>query len=339
MNVSKTLTRNGTLEGYDLQALADEAGSSGAASFRRASTDDMCVLVLETFKGKQVASLAGSQRWAIKQENSRSIGEWRLSELSTSLWHKMALTWPINQHEELIDQFKWPMCGLLMAGAPPLRSPNSNEIGAVAVSELAAVQQQRHRLAADTPARTRLRVLRNGERDAKKALTLSQMDAKNLMKDFIHCTRISYRSFEFTSFLSTCTQALGLPSAARRLFDEEGVEHAELSKLSQDQLVYVSMGEAWVHPKLAKQEQDKKAVLTNLAEDLVRIGYFSKLKDCRNFVLEVANWQLREGSRLLLNQCCLRSAQIERIRRGESIQHVIELEDDVDEEVEEAEPL
>jgi hypothetical protein len=309
------LSKNGLLEGYDLQASSDFAPSN----FQQVNTNDFCLLLLESFDTKLVQNLVGCQRWAIKQENARSIGEWRFSELSTGLWHKLALTWPVNERGELIESFRWPMCGYLMADAPPLRN----------------LEEQ----TGDPSLRTKLRVLKNGAADPNAAQTVAQMDAKNLMKEFIHCTKVTYRQFEFSSFLNTCATVLGMSSAARRLFDADGIEHFDLTHLKQDQLVYVTAGEAWIPPNLVRQEKEKKSVLSSLADDLVRIGYFNKLKNCRNFVLESASSSLKEGNKILLNHCCLNEHQIERIRQGESVQNVIEIDSDLNKGNEEDIPL
>jgi hypothetical protein len=310
------LSRNGLLEGFDLQASSDYASSN----FQQVNTDEFCLLLLESFDTKLVQNLVGCQRWAIKQQNARSIGEWRYSELSTGLWHKLALTWPVNERGELIEQFRWPMCGYLMADAPPLRNLEEQPNG-------------------ESNTRSKLRVLRNGAVDPATAQTVSQMDAKNLMKEFIHCTNVTYRQFEFASFLNTCTATLGLSSAARRLFDADGNEHFDLTNLKQDQLVYITTGEAWTSPNMARQEKEKKSVLASLADDLVRIGYFNKLKNCRNFVLESANSSLKEGNKVLLNYCCLSESQIDRIRQGESVQNVIEVDNDLNKSNDEDVPL
>ena len=42
--------------------------------------------------------------------------------MSTAFWHKLALTWPVNEKEELIDKFKWPINGYLIPGAPQLKN-------------------------------------------------------------------------------------------------------------------------------------------------------------------------------------------------------------------------
>ncbi len=250
-------------------------------------------------------TLASSQRWAIKQENARSIGEWRFSELSTALWHKMALTWPVDEKENLIEKFRWPINGYLIPGPPPLKNMDESGDGS----------------------RTRLRVLRNGCIDTSTAQIISRMDARHLMKEFIHCTKISYRQFEFNVFLDTVTTTLGLANAARRVFDSEGNEHHDLSQLEQNQLIYVSMGEAWIHPKTVKQEHERKFLLANLAEDLYKILYFINLKNCDNFVMQAQNTLLQEGNKLIVDSCCLSMKQIERIKQGESVQNVIEIDE------------
>ncbi len=293
------LNGNGPFDKYDFHVLDTNS------TFKEINSDEVALVLLEDFDRQLMTSIASSQRWAIKQENSRSIGEWRYSELSTALWHKLALTWPVNEREELIDKFRWPINGYLIPGAPVLR--NLEESG-------------------DTT-RTRLRVLRNGCLDSSTAQVISRMDAKHLMKQFIHCTKISYRQFEFNVFLDTVTTTLSLSNAARRVFDADGNEHFDLSNLEQNQLIYVSMGEAWIHPKTVKEEQERKFLLSNLAEDLHKILYFINLKNCENFVIQINNMQVQENNKLILDSCCLSSKQIERIKQGESIQNVIEIDE------------
>ena len=129
--------------------------------------------------------LALAQRWAIKQEVARTIGQWRHSVLSTSEWHRMALTWPVDEREQLIEKLSWPVCGCLIAGAPPL------------VTGVAGEQDD----SAAAVARTRLRVLRNGSlnSDAANAHTICRQDPKTLVKEFVHCTKLTYRQFEFNA--------------------------------------------------------------------------------------------------------------------------------------------
>ena len=301
---------NGAIEKYDLQVLDVNS------SYKQLDPAEICIFMMESFENVRLPTLMSTQRWAIKQENSRSIGEWRFSELSTPLWHKLALTWPIDKDEKLIDSFKWPLNGSLIAGAPPLKSFQENS----------------------DSTRTRLKVLKNGSIDMTSALTLSRMDVKLLMKEFIHCTKITYRQFEFNVFLDTCTSAFSMHNAARRLFLSDGTEIFDLFDLKQDQVIYVSAGEAWIPPKLMREEQDKKTVLNNLDDDLKKIAFYNKLKECYNFVIETSTMPIQEGSRLVLGGCCLSFSQIERIKQGESIQNVIEVEEINEEEEEEQIP-
>lgn len=75
-----------------------------------------------------------------------------------------------------------------------------------------------------------------------------------------------------------------------------------------------------------------------MAEDLTKICYFNKLKRCENFVIETSNVSMQEGSKLVVGSCCLSFSQIERIKKGESVQHVIEIETKEDESLEDQKP-
>ena len=72
-------------------------------------------------------------------------------------------------------------------------------------------------------------------------------------------------------------------------------------------------------------------LLNNLADDLTKIAYFNRLKLCSNFVIETSRCSMQEGVRLVLGSCCLSQNQIERIKQGESINNVIEIEENVEE--------
>jgi hypothetical protein len=298
---------NGIVEKYDLQILDVNS------TFKQLDPSEICIIMMESFDAIALPSLLSTQRWAIKQENTRSIGEWRFSELSTPLWHKLALTWPVDEKENIIEKFRWPLTGSLIPGAPALKNLNENS----------------------EHARTKVRVLKNGSIDTSTAQTLSRMDVKHLMKEYIHCMKIKYSEFEFNVFLDTCTSTFNLHNPARRLFESDGTEIYDLLNLKEGQLLYVSTGEAWIPPKLVREEQDRKVLLANLSEDLTKIAFFLKLKQCFNFVIETSNMSMKEGTRLVLGGCCLSFNQIERIKQGESIQHVIEVEDINEEEEEE----
>ena len=87
-----------------------------------------------------------------------------------------------------------------------------------------------------------------------------------------------------------------------------------------------------IPPKLIRMEQERKVLLANLSDDLSKIGHFNKLKACDHLVIESTNSSLQDGVKLTVGPCCLSVKQIERIKKGESIQMVIELED-LDEEI------
>jgi hypothetical protein len=43
-----------------------------------------------------------SYRWGIRQESPVVIGDWKHSKVENPLWHKMALTWPVDSTGALI---------------------------------------------------------------------------------------------------------------------------------------------------------------------------------------------------------------------------------------------
>jgi hypothetical protein len=186
----------------------------------------------------------------------------------------------------------------------------------------------------------RFRVLKNGSIDHNEdlaAVYVCKLDPKNLMKEFLHCSKISYRQFEFNMFLDSCTQALNFSTAARRIFDQQGIEYFELTNLKPDQVLYVSVGEAWQNPKQVKEELDKKSIMAGLSDDLQKIAYFNKLKQSEgcHFVVETFNMSIQEGVRLVLGKRCFSDSQIERINKGVSIQHVIAQDENENQEREE----
>ena len=83
----------------------------------------------------------------------------------------------------------------------------------------------------------------------------------------------------FFQFLERCTNLLDLPFAARRIFDEKGKEHYTLDLLDRDQLIYVSCGDAWTDPNLSKAEQQRRYLLSNLAQDVAQIYQFIALRN------------------------------------------------------------
>lgn len=82
-----------------------------------------------------------------------------------------------------------------------------------------------------------------------------------------------------TQFLDRCTEAVGLPFAARRLYTADGKEVSSLSDLQRNDLVYVTCGEPWSDPQLSYSEQQRRAVLANLAADISHIRQYCALRD------------------------------------------------------------
>lgn len=323
-----TSTESMLVERYELQIRELNSGQ-----FVELNSREFGMFLLESFESNEApASLQRSQRWAIKQESAKDIGKWRHSKLASPEWHKLALTWPVDENERPIDEFEWPINGALIAGAPPL-------------------------LDLDRPtesANIRFRVIKNGtttiattaddsEDSFPGAVYVCKLDSKHLIREFVHCSKISYRQFEFNTFLDSCTQALGLRSAARRIFDQKGVELFDLSGLKQDQLLYVSTGEAWQNPRLVRDEMDKKTIMTGLSEDLGKVAYFNRLKEPllvndptlapqqrRRLVVEACNSSLSEGVRLVIGKCCLTDEHVEKIKSGQSMQYVLSIAVGVD---------
>ena len=83
----------------------------------------------------------------------------------------------------------------------------------------------------------------------------------------------------FHQFLDRCTDAVGLPFAARRLYTKDGKEVRRLSDLQRDELVYVTCGEPWSDPQLSYSEQQRRTVLANLASDICHIRQYCALRD------------------------------------------------------------
>jgi len=205
---------DGQIENHELQQTNNEG------QFVELSSKEVGVFLLELLDPREIlVNLKRSQRWAIKQDSPKSIGEWRNSKLATPEWHKLALTWPVDEDEKLIESFKWPINGALIPGAPPLRDVDK-------VSESANI---------------RFRVIKNGTLVTDSGLKgdepipgiayVCKLDSKKLLKDYIHCGKTKYREFEFIIFLDSCTQALNLTSAARRLFTHQVGFHAQFFSL------------------------------------------------------------------------------------------------------------
>ncbi|XP_015193950.2 doublecortin domain-containing protein 1-like isoform X2 [Lepisosteus oculatus] len=248
---------------------------------------------------------ASAQRWAIKQEGIHKLGQWKHSKVENPQWNKLMYMWPLLPNGELNEDFNWPLEGFLIPNAPPLTNPPS--------------RRQKSYLP------VRLRVLKNGEREETKAITVTGPDITNMLrnqnsatsskkqkvpKDRPNCLAleddgsIKIHRLELQQFLERCTVLLNLPFAARKLFDKDGKEISLLKDLQRDQLVYVSCGEQWIDPQLTRKEQEKRLILNSLESDVAVILNYCAMRKQHNLVLEVAG-EVMEGSQLTVAECCV----------------------------------
>ncbi|XP_020620493.1 uncharacterized protein LOC110058236 [Orbicella faveolata] len=267
----------------------------------------------------------GTQRWAVKQEDLKNIGQWKNSTIRNPEWNKRALSWPVNEDGTWNIDFTWPMEGFLLPYAPPVKRAS-----------------QKKAVTTGTPAR--LRVLKNGESDHSRAVTVVGPDLTNMLHDVSgtssnspfkknkrrstvdkheqsgedlagSCHPLNHKRLELDLFLDRCTEAVGLPFAARRLYTADGKEVSSLSDLQRNDLVYVTCGESWSDPQLSYSEQQRRAVLANLAADISHIRQFCALRDPSDLVLQVEG-AVTNGSRLCVAQCALSSEEREKLAAG-----------------------
>ena len=90
--------------------------------------------------------------------------------------------------------------------------------------------------------------------------------------------------------MDRCTDAVGLPFAARRLYTKDGKEVSSLADLQRDELVYVTCGEPWSDPQLSYSEQQRRTVLANLAADISHIRQYCVLRDPAGNIHVVLNY-------------------------------------------------
>ncbi|XP_059832116.1 doublecortin domain-containing protein 1-like isoform X3 [Hypanus sabinus] len=247
-----------------------------------------------------------AQRWAIKQEGIAKPGQWKKSKQENALWNKLTYMWPLMPDGELNEEYDWPIEGSLLPNAPPLKT------------------QEQKSQEVYTP--VRLKVLKNGEQDKSRARKVTGPDITSMLKKTCNSAKnkvqqrrshelqmrtdtqegntIKAHQFEFQQFLERCTSVLGLPFAARRLFDESGQEWSLLTDLQRDQLVYVSCGEAWIDPKVISVEQKKRLCLASLTTDVAMIHTYCATCDPQGLVLEVVG-NVVAGARLALAECAV----------------------------------
>ncbi|XP_075783900.1 doublecortin domain-containing protein 1 isoform X4 [Pelodiscus sinensis] len=205
---------------------------------------------------------ASAQRWAIKHEGTTKPDQWKHSKVENPLWNKLTYMWPVLPNGELNEDFDWPIEGLLLPNSPSLKKPAGKK--------------------SDWHIPVRLRALHNGDRDKSKAVTIVGPDVANMLN-------------------RQCTVMLNLPTAARRLFTEKGMELFLLKDLERDQLVYVSCGEPWIDPRLAMAQHKKRLLLNNLASDIAAIHAYCTMRKHEILVLEVRS-NIAAGAKLFVDR-------------------------------------
>ncbi|XP_052066407.1 doublecortin domain-containing protein 1-like isoform X1 [Mytilus californianus] len=252
------------------------------------------------------------QRFALKQERFENLGQWKYSDATNPEFNKLAYSWPCRRDGTLNEDYDWPMEAFIVPNAPPVHKPRKEQQSGMPL---------------------RLMAIKNGERDYRFMSPVVGPDLTNMMKDLhkekdksktkskitqekdvpvsnsdivendihIHCENMTVRQLEFTMFLDHSTSVLNLPFAARRLFDNKGNEHFSLVNLKRDDLVYISCGESWIDPKLSKEEQQKRFLLSQLSQDVAKIRQYCALRNPEKYVLEIEG-NLVPTTRIIVNR-------------------------------------
>ncbi|XP_054825956.1 doublecortin domain-containing protein 1 [Eublepharis macularius] len=213
---------------------------------------------------------ASAQRWAIKHEGTSKPGQWKQSKVENPLWNKLTYMWPVLPNGELNEAFDWPIEGMLIPNSPPLTKPASKKL--------------------DSYMPMRLKVLRNGEQDKSKAITILGPDCTTMVK-------------------KQCTMMLNLPFAARRLFTTKGLEIFLLKDLERDQMVYVSCGEQWIDPLLTVAQSKKFLKFSNLVSDITAVRAYCvmrnpKMSSPNPYLLLFRAKNSHAKSHLKVDKCC-----------------------------------
>uniref|UniRef100_A0A8C5WGR1 Doublecortin domain containing 1 n=1 Tax=Leptobrachium leishanense TaxID=445787 RepID=A0A8C5WGR1_9ANUR len=269
---------------------------------------------------------APAQRWAIKHEGTSKPGQWKKSKVDNPLWNKLTLMWPVLPSGEINEDFAWPIQGSLISNSPPLKKPCSD--------------------LADSYTPKRLKVLKNGDWETSRACFIVGPNVSNMLrkhnsspyaktpgKPLGSKTKLEDHSekvyqIEFEQFLERCTWMMDLPSAARRLFNENGAEIFRLRGVERDQMVYVSCGDQWIDPKQSSAEHKKHVLHNNLASDVSLIRNYCCLRNPENLVLEVRG-PIAAGANLTINFMASLAYEEETVRISEETKDVV-LEDSDD---------
>ncbi|XP_040184265.1 doublecortin domain-containing protein 1-like [Rana temporaria] len=273
-------------------------------------------------------------RWAIKHEGLSKPGQWKLSKVKNPLWNKLTYLWPVLPNGEINEEFDWPIQGSLMVDSPPLQRPAFSHPDRL------------------TP--VRLKVLKNGDWDQSRACVIVGQDLPNMHlcvgaassgelcekkpnkeqanRKSVLVNSLKVEQIELQQFLERCTQIMNLPSAARRLYNENGAEIFSLRGLERDQLVYVSCGELWIDPQLSATEQKRQILLSNLTSDVSFIHSYCCLRNPENLALEVYG-DIVAGTRLSVNYCAVQTTSEEQDVDNQEIQgeQIIVEEDELEE--------
>ncbi|XP_028410798.1 doublecortin domain-containing protein 1-like isoform X3 [Dendronephthya gigantea] len=272
-----------------------------------------CVALLSKLPVKHPA--IGTQRWAIKQESLNSIGQWKFSQVANPTWNRKALSWPVNKDGTINEEFNWPMEGFLICNAPPLKRKETLSVGPP----------------------VRLRVLKNGEHDLKRAVIVVGPDLGNMTRDIsgkstamkpsktkkhspLPSSRNDIRNLELNLFLDRCTDSLRLPFAARRLFNDDGKELFTLSGLERNQLVFVSCGESWVNYNDSYSDQKRRIIMSNLSSDIAKLRLYCRLRNPQGLVLTVGG-TATAGSPVCVASCDLIENENDIILSDQEIHH------------------
>ncbi|XP_028916748.1 doublecortin domain-containing protein 1 [Ornithorhynchus anatinus] len=246
-------------------------------------TAQLTVALVKKLEGKY--PWVSAQRWAIKHEGTNKPDQWKHSRVENPLWNNLTYLWPVLPNGEINEDFDWPIQGILIPNSPPLKKPTGKT--------------------PDWSGPVRLRALRNGDKNKNQATVVigpnistklkrrnveleKELKIKENLKSISdEDSKFETHKTEFQHFLNRCTAVLNLPSAARRLFNEEGTEVFLLKDLQRDDLVYVSCGEPWVNPHWSIVQQRKRLILDHLLSDLSAIRVFCSLRKDEVLVLDV----------------------------------------------------
>nr|XP_006825759.1 PREDICTED: uncharacterized protein LOC100377058 [Saccoglossus kowalevskii] len=123
----------------------------------RQYTGQTCAIaVVEKFAAKH--SEARRQRFAIKQEILHKMGQWKHSKVDNPLWNKLAYSWPVTEDGTWNETWAW------LSEIECLRNSGGDDAWP----------------AFSTVLPIRLRVLKNGERDFKRAALVVGPDLTNV---------------------------------------------------------------------------------------------------------------------------------------------------------------